>query len=436
MPGEFSNPSYVNPGAEEDAVSVITVANEAARLALLQANAAGRIIKQTADFSVWCLKPDGSPSNAEDWDLIGFFSLGTISSQAASAVNITGGSISGVELGAITFADAPAARLALGLNLVNNTADSSKPVSSAQGEAIVAMGDAVAAAAALDATSKASAAQGAAISAASADATAKANAAQAAAIAALSFGNTAPTNGYDTLEISGVTNPVGVNGLVLVEVVSPIVSVYPGKSQWSSDGSSSAPPTGSWASLYPFMLVTAAEATINDIAPPAGYTAAATQSEASNIEFNTFPFGSWSIYWLYDDGVNPPHWLSMSGGLTDQGSTVIPAGRLLKARPNGTDYDNLIGGLGETWESSPTAQFVWICTPYSAGSQVGGFSGISALPESVTYSAQSPATGVLALSRSTGVGATATPPFIRVHGGKAYMQEAGVWKEFNLSAIS
>jgi hypothetical protein len=69
----------------------------------------------------------------------------------------------------------------IGLGSVDNTADSAKPVSTAQAAAISAAQAAAIASASADATTKANAAQSAAISTASSDATTKANAAQSAA---------------------------------------------------------------------------------------------------------------------------------------------------------------------------------------------------------------------------------------------------------------
>ena len=116
MPGEFSNPDYINPGgAVGSGSAAIITATQATRLALLLENASGRLIKQTSDSSVWCLKPDGLPANLADWELLGYY-----------------------------------------------TADAAKPVSTAQAAAITAAQAAAQAAAALDATTKADAAQAAA----------------------------------------------------------------------------------------------------------------------------------------------------------------------------------------------------------------------------------------------------------------------------------
>jgi hypothetical protein len=78
MPGHFSNPVYVNPGASGGSgvtTAVITVADQAARLALLSANAAGRIVKQTSDQTAWCLRPNGVPATPADWELLGHYAL-------------------------------------------------------------------------------------------------------------------------------------------------------------------------------------------------------------------------------------------------------------------------------------------------------------------------------------------------------------------------
>lgn len=53
--------------------AVGTVTDVAARLALGTSSARDRIIKQTSDFSVWCLKPGGSPAAGGDWELMGYY---------------------------------------------------------------------------------------------------------------------------------------------------------------------------------------------------------------------------------------------------------------------------------------------------------------------------------------------------------------------------
>lgn len=140
MPGTISNPSYVNPaaGGGSESTAVLVVANQAARLALLSANAKGRIIKQQSDTSVWALKPNGVPATSGDWELLGYYSVATMAFQSAGAVVITGGTISGVAFGAVTWSDPAAARNSLGLGNVNNTSDANKPVSTAQATAIAA----------------------------------------------------------------------------------------------------------------------------------------------------------------------------------------------------------------------------------------------------------------------------------------------------------
>lgn len=141
-PEEFTNPAYINPAIPADdnsgsGFSVIQVANQAARLALPLATAAASAVIQSDDSSVWGLKPNGAPSLVADWLRVGSAALpGTLASQSAANVNITGGNLTGVTLGTITFSNAAAARTALGLGAVNNTADADKPVSTAQAAAL------------------------------------------------------------------------------------------------------------------------------------------------------------------------------------------------------------------------------------------------------------------------------------------------------------
>ncbi len=40
-----------------------------------------------------------------------------------------------------------------------------------------------------------------------------------------------------------------------------------------------------------------------------------------------FTSGTWTIFWLYDDGVAAPYWVAMGSGAVDQGASVLAPGR-------------------------------------------------------------------------------------------------------------
>lgn len=69
MPPVFTNPSYVPPPSDGSGVTfaLLEVADAAARLALPQPSALGRMIVQADDGSVWAMVPNGTASSADSW---------------------------------------------------------------------------------------------------------------------------------------------------------------------------------------------------------------------------------------------------------------------------------------------------------------------------------------------------------------------------------
>jgi len=86
MPTFFTRPDYI-PFV---GFAVVDVANAAARLALPQLAAVGRVVSQADTASVWALKPGGLAANAADWRCIGASAIASDnppgSSEAASAM--------------------------------------------------------------------------------------------------------------------------------------------------------------------------------------------------------------------------------------------------------------------------------------------------------------------------------------------------------------
>jgi len=67
MPTFFTRPNYIPQGG----FAVVDVANAAARLALPQLAAVGRVVSQADTASVWALKANGLAANAADWRCLG-----------------------------------------------------------------------------------------------------------------------------------------------------------------------------------------------------------------------------------------------------------------------------------------------------------------------------------------------------------------------------
>jgi hypothetical protein len=85
---EITDPKYIG---SISVASVLSVADQAARLALALPVALGKLIKQ-ADGTVWILKPCGQPSVAGDWELVAQpASVGTSIDLRPDITGLTGG---------------------------------------------------------------------------------------------------------------------------------------------------------------------------------------------------------------------------------------------------------------------------------------------------------------------------------------------------------
>jgi len=66
--------------------------------------------------------------------------------------------------------------------------------------------------------------------------------------------------------------------------------------------------------------------TLEELFPPASFGATGDRTTADQVQL--FADGVWTVYWLYDDGINPPYWV-VTGDNTfaDQGAAVLPPGQ-------------------------------------------------------------------------------------------------------------
>lgn len=167
--------------------------------------------------------------------------LKTTTSTPAAATPITGGQL------LVLKGD-------LGIDQINNTADASKPVSTAQAAAIAAAQSAAAA----DATAKANTAQTAAIAAAAADATSKANTAQSTAIAAASADATSKANAAAAASVP-LTQKGAANGVATLDASSTIpIGQIPAGVATSIASMTSAASAGTDAERRAFLLAAGA----------------------------------------------------------------------------------------------------------------------------------------------------------------------------------
>jgi hypothetical protein len=186
--------------------------------------------------------------------------------------------------------------------------------------------------------------------------------------------------GGGSLIIGGTTSP-SISGQLL-PVAVPASFVYPGRNQWTTTGSATAPGSGIWASLYEGYLVAPVSATVDQIAPKAGYVATGSYSTASRIVTNNATFTDPKFYWLYTDGVTA-RWTEFSDPiLADLGGTVIPAGTLIFPITR-LPQKTLIGGLGATWETAAT--WFYVLSAHNNGPQVGAWTAAGASPSGLAF---------------------------------------------------
>jgi hypothetical protein len=181
--------------------------------------------------------------------------------------------------------------------------------------------------------------------------------------------------------LGGTTSP-SISG-PLLPVSVPASLVYPSQPQWTTTGLPTAPGSGLFASLYAGYLISPVSATLDQIAPKAGYVATGSFSTASRIVTNNSTFTDPKSWWLYTDGVTSRWTESSDPVLADLGATVFPAGTLIfpvTRLPQRT----FIGGLGATWEASGASWF-WILTAHNNGPQVGAWTAAGASPSGLAF---------------------------------------------------
>lgn len=215
-----------------------------------------------------------------------------------------------------------------------------------------------------------------------------------------------PVVGGGSPQITGTMTPV-VTG-PLIEVSVPKATAFPGTRQWSTDGNAIKNPTGAWVEVYTAFMQTAAAATVEQIAPKAGYSATGSQSTAPTLQFFT-PGVGWVLYWLYDNSGNPRWVDAADAGNADAGSTVIASGTWAFAVTTNGNYSPFVGGLGAAWRADPSTSFIHFLLSYFNNSGNGTW--ISFGPSAAGSYSQyltSPVTGSPVFS----LGSLPTPPAI------------------------
>lgn len=201
------------------------------------------------------------------------------------------------------------------------------------------------------------------------------------------------------ITVTGTLAPDGAS--TLVTVASPAAAVIPGGSQWSETGANSRPGSGNWRELYQAYLVSTATATLEALAPKAGYTASSSISTSTQITVFDQAFTSPAFYWLYDNAGSPKWVLSGEGTMADQGATSIPAGRIFfPVRAPGSGA--FVGGLLASWQANSATAWCWILKFWAGTSSTGSWVGIGTRPNTASWSPFSPATGTPTVTGGSG----------------------------------
>lgn len=226
--------------------------------------------------------------------------------------------------------------------------------------------------------------------------------------------------GRGLIQVAGTLSP-DASG-ILMAVAAPAAGVYPGGKEYTSTGLSGHPAAGRQVRLYQSYLVTPAQTTLALLAPVAGYTAGEVDT-ASGITITDSAFASVKSYYLHENG-GSPQWQEVGGDASSKGALVIGAGALVF--PYLSPGIGFIGGLGATWQASPTAAYLWALT-VAIDDEIasGSFTGIGTTPATASWTPRSTATGTptaAALASATAVAppavfaapaaSPATPPAI------------------------
>jgi hypothetical protein len=272
----------------------------------------------------------------------------------------------------------------VGLGNVNNTADSAKPVSDAQA---------------------------AAIAAALATAVQRANHTGEQPISTITglpekieelenaVPEIAPDHEHGVLNSVGLMDellarleiPAGITigGVLLPNAAGPLISapppdeaaVYLGAKAWSTDGNAARPNSGNWVKLYRSSGILGVEATLAELAPPAGYVpGAAGSSTVSRIVISNVDFSQQSVsqatktYYLKSNPGGDPFWVDASDvAAVSQNNTVIPAGRLIISERSPSRP--FTGGKLKEWADGPSIEYCWRLEYYTNGNLAGSWIG-------------------------------------------------------------
>lgn len=175
-----------------------------------------------------------------------------------------------------------------------------------------------------------------------------------------------------------------------------IFNIYPGRPQYTTDGDADVGWIGQWVELSASVMVVPADATLEQIAPKDGHPSSNSFYLGGTVlvvnnQGNTDP----KNYWLISNSGNPK-WVLYPDNNTDQGATVITAGRTIVpySAQGGSAF---FCGLGLQWQASASTAWVWKFTSYVDNVGSGFWTGVGTTPQTATW--------------STGSGTTGTPIF-------------------------
>ena len=202
------------------------------------------------------------------------------------------------------------------------------------------------------------------------------------------------TLGYPRLRVGGTLVP-DVSG-ALFDVLTPANYVYPGGVQYSSSRDSTPISAGLWTEMHQAYLVTPASTTVAALSPTGAAVSSNSSSVASKISINNQSLTAPVTYWLYFNSGSPKWVLLGEGTLTDRGGDVIASGSIIfPIRFPGIGF---VGGLGATWQASPSAVWFWQLQGFTDGTTSGFFTGLGTTPQTAPWSIYGSSTGTPRIS--------------------------------------
>lgn len=176
------------------------------------------------------------------------------------------------------------------------------------------------------------------------------------------------------ITIGGVLLPNAAGSLISAPP-PPESAVYLGAKAWSTDGAGARPNTGSWVKFYRSKGVLSESASLAELAPPANYTAGSVSpfsSTTSRIIVSTHDFSQQAVsqgvktYYLKSNPGGDPFWVDGSDfSHANQNATIIPAGRLVISEKSPSLPFS--GGVLQEWANGPDIEYSWMLEYYSDG---------------------------------------------------------------------